>query len=419
MKRVVIVCFTFPPYPGIGGRRWAKFARCLNEKGNDIQVIAAIKNAESKSAWLRDTEMYKDRIHFLPSSYPSILTMVPQNIWQRIQYRLSLAYVKFRNREGNYFDPSSFFGPTATRKVEGFIQQGYNNVIISCGPFRMTRELLQLKGKYPNVNFILDFRDPWANNKTAFGFQSIGEERLQAEIQMEKEVVTAADGIISVSEEMNEYFHEAHGKSRKAMICVPNGLDFADFPMAAVNVSDASDRTWVFTGTLYAKSERVFSSFCDALNSIENAGKWPLGLKLEFYGTVPSWFYKHTEKLGEKLRFLGNLALDDTYRKIAQSEACMLFLTDDLAYSRSTKFYEYIAMKKPVLVMSPGGETGNYVAESKLGYDCKEAVMLQEVTRALEEIENGVFQFPSDYDVHAHDVMHLTDTIIERLLEHA
>jgi len=123
--------------------------------------------------------------------------------------------------------------------------------------------------------------------------------------------------------------------------------------------------------------------------------------------------------LGEKLRFLGNLALDDTYRKIAQSEACMLFLTDDLAYSRSTKFYEYIAMKKPVLVMSPGGETGNYVAESKLGYDCKEAVMLQEVTRALEEIENGVFQFPSDYDVHAHDVMHLTDTIIERLLEHA
>ena len=192
MKRVVIVCFTFPPYPGIGGRRWAKFARCIHEKGNAIQVIAAVKNPESKSAWLRDTELYKDRIHFLPSGYPSILTMVPQNIWQRMLYRLALAYVKFRIREGNYFDPSSFFGPRVARKVEGFIQQGYNNVIISCGPFRMTRELLQLKEKYPNVNFILDFRDPWANNKTAFGFQSIGEVRLQAEIQMEKEVVTAA-----------------------------------------------------------------------------------------------------------------------------------------------------------------------------------------------------------------------------------
>lgn len=419
MKRAVIVCFTFPPYPGIGGRRWAKFARCIHEKGNDIQVIAAVKNPESKSAWLRDTELYKDRIHFLPSGYPSILTMVPQNIWQRALYRLALAYVKFRNGEGNYFDPSSFFGPRVARKVEGFIQLGYNNVIISCGPFRMTRELLQLKAKYPLVNFILDFRDPWANNKTAFGFQSIGEARLQAEIQMEKEVVIAADCIISVSEEMNDYFHQEHGKSKEAMICVPNGLDFADFPMIESRTDKPSSRTWVFTGTLYPKSERVFSSFCDALQAIHQAGKWPLGLSLEFYGTVPNWFYKHTEKLGDKVQFLGNIALDDTYRKIAQSEACMLFLTDDLAYSRSTKFYEYIAMKKPVLVMSPGGETGDYVAESRLGYNCKEAAMLQEVTRAMDEIEQGVFQFPSDYDVHAHDVMRLTDSIIERLREHA
>ena len=419
MKRVVIVCYTFPPYPGIGGRRWAKFARCLHEKGHDIQVIAAEKILEQESAWLQDTKGYQDRVHFLPSKYPQVLTTVPNNIWQRLEYRLALAYVKFRNRKGNYFDPSSFFGPVASDKVEHYIQQGYNNVIISCGPFRMTGDLLKLKDRYPHVNFILDFRDPWANNKTAFGFQSIGAERLKGEIELEKEVITKADCIISVSEEMNDYFHQTHGKNTTSMLCVPNGLDVADFKDAVEKSGLKLNKNWVFTGTLYPKSERVFARFCEVLQLLNQSGEWPLGMKLEFYGSVPNWFYKHTEKLGDKVQYLGNISLSQTYETIAQSAACMLFLTDDLTYSKSTKFYEYIAMKKPVLVMSSGGETGNYVAEQGLGYNCTGDHMMEKIKQAAKEIDNGIFQFPEGYNVHVHDVMHLTDYIIERLEENA
>lgn len=419
MKRAVIVCFTFPPYPGIGGRRWAKFARCLHEKGHDIQVIAAEKILEQESAWLQDTKGYQDRVHFLPSKYPSILTTVPKSFWQRLQYRMALAYVKLRNRDGNYFDPSSFFGPRVSQKVEQYIQQGYNNVIISCGPFRMTGALLQLKERYPQVNFILDFRDPWANNKTAFGFQSIGAARLNGEIALEKEVITKADTIISVSEEMNDYFHQTHGKDRASMICVPNGLDFADFNNAQEKLGTQQTKNWVFTGTLYPKSERVFEHFCKVLHAIHESGEWPSGLRLEFYGSVPNWFYTHSKILGDKVQYLGNIGLTQTYATIAQSAACMLFLTDDLTYSKSTKFYEYIAMKKPVLVMSPGGETGNYVAKNGLGYNCTESHMLDEVKRAMREIDGGEFLFPETYNVHAHDVMQLTDYIVERLQENA
>jgi hypothetical protein len=117
------------------------------------------------------------------------------------------------------------------------------------------------------------------------------------------------------------------------------------------------------------------------------------------------------------VQYIGNLGLNETYKKLAESSACMLFLTDDLAYSKSTKFFEYVAMKKPVLVMSLGGGTGNYVAEKNLGYNCTEQEMLGEVTRAMREIEQGEYHFPESYDVNAHDVMQITDSIVERLLD--
>jgi glycosyltransferase involved in cell wall biosynthesis len=417
LKRVVIVCFTFPPFPGIGGRRWAKFARCLHEKGHDIQVIAAKKAKESESTWYKDTADYIDRVHFLPSKYPEILTVVPASLLQRFQYRLALVFVKIKNWRGNYFDPSSFYGPVVSAKVKDFIEKGYNNVIISCGPFRMTGDLLQLKDQYPEVNFILDFRDPWANNKTSFGFQSIGKIRLNNEVLLEKEVISKADVVLSVSQEMNDYFYEVHGKSLDSMVYIPNGLDRADFANLDRELNTRKNKLWVFTGTLYHKSERVFSRFCDALFTIQETGRWPDGLRLEFCGTVPPWFYIHTQKLGDKVQYIGNLGLNETYKKLAESSACMLFLTDDLAYSKSTKFFEYVAMKKPVLVMSLGGGAGNYVAEKNLGYNCTEQEMLGEVTRAMREIEQGEYHFPESYDVNAHDVMQITDSIVERLLD--
>ena len=93
-KKVLIICYTFPPYNGIGGRRWAKFAKYLEHDNCDVSVIAAKKQDTSQSPWTKDISSYQDNINYLDADYPLILQSNPKSILQKIRYRLALFYVK-------------------------------------------------------------------------------------------------------------------------------------------------------------------------------------------------------------------------------------------------------------------------------------------------------------------------------------
>lgn len=416
MSKVVIVCFTFPPFPGIGGRRWAKFARCLHNAGHEIQVIAAQKILNEHSAWTRDTSSYSSKITYIPSGFPLILTTVPKTILQKLAYRAALQWVKLRNYNGNYFDHSSFFGSNAAAEVEKFIHQGYNNVIVSCGPFRMTEQIFKLKQKYPQVRFILDFRDPWTNNKTAFSFQTISKSRLQFEQKLEKWAVDTADYVMSVSAEMNEYFEEISGASKQKFIELPNGFDKMDFNhFHSSDEQQAGFTNIVFAGTLYNSTENIFKKFSDCLLQLKAENKNGHNVKYTFYGYVPDWFGKYAALHDGIIEYGGNLSLENAFEKLKNAAACMLFLTDDLAYSKSTKFYEYVAMKKPILVFSIGGETGKYIQNNRLGFDCNEKNMQQNLEIAIQKIESGTVDLNEDYSIEEHDVSSLTNTIVQIL----
>lgn len=416
MSKVVIVCFTFPPFPGIGGRRWAKFARCLHDAGHEIQVIAAKKQSNEPSAWTKDTLNYSNKIHFIPSGFPHVLASNPQTIVQKIAYRAALLWVKLRNFNGNYFDHSAFFGHSAAKEIEKCIALGYNNVIVSCGPFRMTEQILKLKQKYPQVRFILDFRDPWTNNKTAFSFQTISKNRLQFEQKLEKWSVDTADYVMSVSSEMNDYFQKISGANHQKFIELPNGFDHQDFNQSVTLQENKANTTdIVFAGTLYNNTEHIFKQFSDNLLHLKAQNKCSKNVKYKFYGYVPNWFRKYAEQHNGTIEYGGNLSLNEAFGKLKNAAAFMLFLTDDLSYSKSTKFYEYVAMKKPILVFSIGGETGNYIQNNKLGFDCNENEMLQNLELAIHKIETGTVELNDEYNIEEHDVSSLTNQILQIL----
>lgn len=418
MSKAIVVNFTFPPFPGIGGRRWAKFAKYLHKNGHDIQIIAANKNHQKNSNWKRDIENYFSRITYLPTGYPRILTEIPNTFLQRWEYRFWLLYVKVFNPKGNYFDHSLHFAKYAGKEIEKWIHEGYNNVIISCGPFKMAADLLKLKSKYPQVKFILDFRDPWANNKTSFGFQTISEQRRNHEFELEKKAIDSADVVLSVSEEMNAYFAKLNPNSTTKFVCLANGYDTEDFDNAKNHVSaEKNHLQLVFAGTLYEKSQHVFQSFCNALKQLQKSEPELIGgISFSFFGSVPSWFHQHTSGLENTVKYGGNLNLQDVYAELGKSTACMLFLTDDLTYSRSTKFYEYLAMKKPIAVFSAGGATAAFVKKESLGFECNMNNMESDLRHMIQDLKNNTFAFNTAYNSNAHDVKELVKTIEQELI---
>ena len=56
---VLIVSFYFPPYGGVGARRWAKFSKYLSKAGVKTHVLAA--NFDGNSPWTKDIKELEER----------------------------------------------------------------------------------------------------------------------------------------------------------------------------------------------------------------------------------------------------------------------------------------------------------------------------------------------------------------------
>ena len=79
----------FPPSPGIGGRRWVKFAKYLIRDNYDIRVISAkSKFKNSLSNWNSDLQEIKHLVDYIPSGYPFYLGINPYEVKRLRNYNL-------------------------------------------------------------------------------------------------------------------------------------------------------------------------------------------------------------------------------------------------------------------------------------------------------------------------------------------
>jgi len=373
-KSVLIICFTFPPAPGIGGRRWVKFAKYLRRNGNLVKVIGAQSQESEVSEWQKDQEELKEDSIFIKSSYPKYLGVVPGGMKEKILYRLSLFWAKLKNK-GNYYDKSNYWKDKLLEASREIIKKhGIKNVICSVGPFRSSFFLLELKREFPGVNFILDYRDPWTNNKTSFGFTSLTDERFKYEVMMEASVVKGYDRITAVSAEMGIYFKDflPDRELDKKFVSIPNGFDPEDFGNAAlVNVEARNSEkvTVVFSGTFYIKSVHVFKRLAQTISVFEKAHPEQKGrLQFVFIGSVPDEIRNYFREQPHVFIFLGMKSLAEAYSITRAADFCSLFLTDDLNYSFSTKFYEYLGLGKKIISFSRyKGANARFIEENKLG----------------------------------------------------
>jgi glycosyltransferase involved in cell wall biosynthesis len=419
-KKILIICFSFPPNPGIGGRRWAKFAKLLNEPGHDVRVIGKKPTSSNlnSSNWESDTETYIDRIQYIPTTYPEILRTVPLTILAKLKYRLALLWVKGMTN-ANYFDHSNYWSDNLLSVVENQIEDGVQIVIASGGPFRYLFDLCQLKTKYSNVKFYADFRDPWTTNQTAFGFETLSLRRQKNEMNMERIVVNSFDGIISVAEQMNDHFRTlVHGGSSTRFMALPNGFDPDDFDSLGHDSSHDKLR-FVFSGTIYRKSEYLLEAFIEAIELIALENKM-VGDQLEVVvaGKASPSAIRIMER-SEKVEFLDVVTQEQSFSSIMSATIAMLFLTDDLNYSFSTKFCEYLAMNKPIIVFSKRGYTGEYVERNSIGYYGGDQVMemKEKILFVYQKWKTNSISFPPSSERAKFDVGNLTTRLLDFIEE--
>lgn len=414
-KKVLIIAYTFPPASGVGGRRWAKFAKYLQQIGHDVQVIAAKSDLQEKeSSWIADSEKLINKPLFINSGYHQYLGIKPRTVFHKIKYRWAKFITEFQVK-GNYYDKSVFWKTNLLPVVESYIKNGYNNIIVTGAPFRVTYDLCSVKEKFKDINYIVDFRDPWVGNDTSYGFYSLSKKRQNYERHIQEIVVNSADHVISVNEQMTAEFNRLYGNTNNNLT-INNGFDWVDIKSADFTAPQNNKLRLILCGTLYSKAIHIFEVFIGVLNKlkIENPEYYCL-LKIDFYGDVPNTFYNLTKDM-DAIKFNGFISLTQVYSQIGQSHACMLFMTDDMNHTLSTKFYEYIALQKTILVFTKKGKTGEFVKDNGLGYMLTPDNMYQEFIKIISDFQKNELLKNPNFNLDFCDVSKLVEKVDKLLI---
>jgi len=359
MMNVLVISYTFPPEGGIGGRRWSKFAKYLGYLNIPTHVICA------KTPLFYESNDYPTWLTPIDTNYPDILRLTPKSLLGKMNYHLALAWVKYKYA-GNFYDPSIFWYKSLIPKlVEIVSQQEITHVIASGGPFTFLADVAAIKHKFPSVKFIADFRDPWVNNKTSFGYDSLSESRFHFEKELQMKVLKDFDIVVSVAEQITEYFKsQVPFIMRGKFHTIHNGFDpedFYSFTGETFTSSNVGIKKFSFIGSVYNKTQKHIEAFCSAIENFQESD-----FQFDFYGDMNA---RTMSQLSSKknVTIHGKVPNTQAMKALSESDVGILILTDDITYSFSTKFCEYVQYKIPIWVISENGFTPGYVKENSIG----------------------------------------------------
>lgn len=412
-KRVLIVASDYPPSPGVGGViRVAKLVKYLPRNGWEPVVVTTV--AET-GADCRD-ELFLQiadigRVHRIPRLDVRRLFHGAKRIAAKIRD------LKARKRNGssdttkgaNDITPQASRPPLASllivpdhlflwallASVRSLIIGWFKgiDVVYATSPLQSGLLVGYMVKKFCRVPLVVEMRDPWTTNpfavKRAFRFLGILEQ------SMERTVLSAADRIIVINDQFIEPILERHPRlSKDKFVIIPNGFDEDDFK--GIVPFRSQKRTIVHTGRFYLGRSGL--PFLQAFAAAVSRHSW----------IRDNWEVKLVgsgEEYGAAIEDLGIADLVDIVGTVPHSVALqhvmggnLLLLVPGGGLSTMTgKLFEYLAAKRPILVLSHDGAAARLVARLGIGSivppENIEAIA-DMLAHMMEKIQKGNYVYP-------------------------
>jgi glycosyltransferase involved in cell wall biosynthesis len=415
-KKLLVILYTFPPFPGVGGRRWAKFSKYLAQRDYNIHVLCSENPYKEQSLWVNDVKHSQIKTHILPVNYPGVMLHGAKSMFDKISYRLWKIYFSMYSK-GVVFERTMFWEKQLLQKASSLIEQeGITNLIVSIPPYRLGSYSIKLKQKYPHINFIVDYRDPWTDNKSFHGFKDISTSRLTYEKEIENNLIASADSIVSVSNDMTKDLKTRSIKPEK-VITIPNGYDPDDI-MPDKKVTKTDVIKFVYAGTLYNDLEYIITPLINYLKKLKAEGNEIFTrLQFEFYGSINAELKEKliTANLGCVL-INAAVPLNEMQKILNDSSFCILITPPDYSVVFNTKFCEYLANRKPIILFTYPCESSDFLVANKLGFHINPANIESDLNKFFSEMDNVIANFNYAFDLTPFSVPYLTSQI-EKLLK--
>lgn len=410
LKNILLISYTFPPAVGIGGRRWAKFAKYLSRKGYMVYVITAKPSSDDISEWINDIKHPNISINYLPTNYPSILSKIPTTFFQKLAYRFWMIFFKCYSK-GTLFDRAAFWRRPLEKKAFELIEQhNIKNIIVTIPPFKLAHHCITLKRKFSDINLIVDYRDPWTDNMSFHGFKDLKKKRLEYELSLENEVLINADIIITVAEDMTQKLIDRNVTDPLKFITINNGFDPEDIFSFEKKQTDEKIN-FIYAGSLYSNLDYLIKPLLHKLKELKEKNiLFYERLNFSFYGNQDQQLFELINKSGIDIFHLyGQIPLYNVFEKISQSDFCLLFSAPDHAFAFNTKFFEYLAYRKPIVLFSNNGKTSKFINVNKLGYTITPLNFSESFDLFIEKMHTNKIIFNDRFDIDKYAVNEITE----------
>lgn len=401
LKKVLIITYYWPPAGGGGVQRWLKFTKYLREHG--IEPI--IFTARGGEVPVIDESLEKE--------IPPGVRIIRHPIWEPYTFYKKLLGKKKNERvysgfiqdqkssgwkqkasvfiRGNFFIPDArmFWIRPSVKFLKRWLKDYSVDAIVSTGPPHSTHRIaLQLK-RATGLPWVADFRDPW----TQIDFYDQLHLTKWADARhkkMEKEVLTEADAVVTVSPSWAKGLESL--VDRKVAV-VNNGFDPEDFDkVAEVPLKEFSI---CHVGSMNA--DRNPLALWDALHHlVREDERFHQKVKVRLIGQVDFAIEQAIQEreLNQYVEKVPFMAHADIPAQLKQAAVLLLPVnkTPNMDGVVPGKLYEYLAAKRPVLVVGPPqGDTANIVAESGAGkiFDYSE----------VEELKNQLVQWMDAFEM--------------------
>jgi len=385
MANVLIVSYLFPPCGGVGVLRPVAYARHLPELGCPASVVTvrwprtAYKDPELEARVPSSTRVYR-------VANPELPYGLKNGVWSRLSgrgpaagrsagggARRRLAALARRAAYTVFFpDVQSTCVPFAVAKASRLIRtQGIDTVLVIAPPFSLLKIGLALKRRHPGLRLITDLRDDWlgyyishADGPSDYAIAWPPRQLARARA-LERSAFTASDFVSIATPAWVEVLRKRYPDlPPQRFFCTTNGFDPNDVPAAAGLREAVPSVRVMYFGSM--NLSRVYSpqTYLDAMAGL------PEGVRNAFKTTIVG---RVTAECQHLLAGHANVAVrgpapkGEGLRWLREADLLLLIATG--RDSQTGKLFDYLAIGKPILALTPpDGQIAAVLRETGAGW---------------------------------------------------
>lgn len=340
MKKILIISYTYPPNPGVGGIRIKNFAKYFERYGYETFILTAklpnILNDDTNRVIQTEEEFGESKNN--DNNRQKIIDRILE-----IKIIESITrYLKYY-----YFFPDRYkwwFRYAYPKAEEIFKEKKIDIVITSAIPVVAHFVGAKLKEKY-DFFWVAEYRDLWTYNHyypTDFIYTFFSK-------SLERKILKNADHLVTVSQPLAENLKKVH--PNKPITVITNGFD----PKEKVFCDLTNKFTITYTGILY-EGRRDPSLLFEVVNFlIINKRVDKNKIEIRFYGPKSEWLKKKINhySLNEIVKQYGEISRQEILKIQAESQLLLLLMYDhpEERGVYTAKVFEYLNANRPILAL--------------------------------------------------------------------